>query len=180
MLPLTDRQLRLALLQHVSLRIAESGMRELGRKGLRTEHLANLRQLSPNDLNRLAGMRKLNIAVTLDTTGLKAGLRDIALGNEAKALETYFVRNGASCHLMTALFKLRRKLTLARRIECRARRPAGRPKLPDNRTRDRIIQQWLALRGASPRVRYYQLHQAFPRLAINVLEAVVHEFEADR
>ncbi|HNF78163.1 MAG TPA: STY4526/YPO1902 family pathogenicity island replication protein, partial [Thauera aminoaromatica] len=99
--------------------------------------------------------------------------------NEAKALETYFIRHGASTHLMSALFKLRRKLTLKRRRDIGARRPAGRVPLPDYATRERIYQAWRAIADPSPRVRYYRLHQEFQHIPIAVLEAVVREFEAD-
>ena len=180
MLPLTDKQVRLALLHHVTVRLAEGDPTELRGTGLRTEHLAQLRELSAIDLNRLAAMRKLTIAVAMDAAGLKAGLRAIAVVNEVKALEAYFIRNSASCRMMSALFKVRRKLTLTRRLSCGARRPSGRPRLPDHPTRERIFREWLRIEEASRRVRYYRLHQAFPQLAIDALEAVVREFEPDQ
>jgi hypothetical protein len=68
----------------------------------------------------------------------------LARGNEAMALETYFIRHGASTHLMSALFKVRRKLTLKRRRDFDARRPAGRVRLPDYATRERVYQAWRA------------------------------------
>ena len=103
----------------------------------------------------------------------------MALVNEAKALETYFIRHGASTHLMSALFKVRRKLTLKRRRDFDARRPAGRVRLPDYATRERIYQAWRAIADPTPRVRYYRLHQEFQHIPIAVLEAVIREFEAD-
>jgi hypothetical protein len=134
MLPLQDTQVRLVLLNHVTVRLADAAQDELHAAGIEMEQLAHLRQLSAVDLSRLAAMRSLTIGVAFDGAALKAGLRAVALVNEAKALETYFIRHGASTHLMSALFKVRRKLTLKRRRDFDARRPAGR--VPAARLRD--------------------------------------------
>jgi hypothetical protein len=77
------------------------------------------------------------------------------------------------------LFKIRRKLTLKYRQALDARRPAGRVPLPDYTTRERIYQVWRSIGEPAPRVRYYQLHQAFAQLPIAVLEVVIRDFEAD-
>ena len=171
MLPLQDAQVRLVLLNHVTVRLADAALDELHAAGIEMEQLAHL--------SRLAAMRSLTIGVAFDGAALKAGLRAVALVTEAKALETYFIRHGASTHLMSALFKLRRKLTLKRRRDLDARRPAGRVRLPDYATRERIYQAWRAITDPAPRVRYYRLHQEFQHVPIAVLEAVVREFEAD-
>jgi len=178
MLPLLDAQVRLVLLNHVAVRLAEAGPAELQAVGIEPEQLARLRQLSALDLNRLAAMRDLSIGVAFDAAGLKAGLRAVALVNEAKALEAYFIRNGASWQMMNALFKIRRKVTLKRRRDCGAWRPSGRLRLPDYATRERVFRAWLAIEDPNPRVRYCRLHQAFPHLSLAALDAVVHEFEA--
>ena len=178
MLPLVDAQVRLVLLNHVAVQLAEAQPGDLQAAGIENEQLARLRQLSALDLNRLAAMRDLTIGIAFDAAGLKAGLRAVALVNEAKALETYFIRNGASTHLMSTLFKVRRKLTLARRRDCGAWRPAGRVRLPDYATRERIYQAWRAITDPAPRIRFYRLHQEFARFPIAVLEAVIRDFEA--
>ena len=180
MLPLLDAQVRLVLLNHVAVRLAEAEPTELHAAGIENEQLARLRQLSALDLNRLAAMRDLTIGVAFDAAGLKAGLRAVALVNEAQALEAYFIRNGASWQMMSALFKIRRKVTLKRRRDCGAWRPAGRIPLPDYPMRERIFRAWLAMEDPNLRLRYYRLHQAFPQLSIAALEAVVREFEADQ
>jgi hypothetical protein len=179
MLPLQDAQVRLVLLNHVTVRLADAAQEDLRAAGLEADQLSRLRQLSAVDLNRLAGLRSLNISVTVDGASLNAGLRAVALANEAKTLETYFIRHGASTHLMSLVFKVRRKLTLKRRRDMGAWRPAGRVPLPDDATRERIYRAWLSITEPSPRVRYYRLHQAFPQMPIAVLEAVVRAFEAD-
>ena len=178
MLPLLDPQVRLVLLNHVAVRLADAGPEEVRAAGLASEQLATLRRLSAVDLNRLATMRGLTIGITLDGEALRAGLRTVALVNEAKVLEAYFIRHGASTALMGRLFKLRRKLTLRLRRELDAHRPAGRVALPDYAVRERIYLAWRAIGDPSPRERYYQLHQAFPHLPIAVLEVVIRDFEA--
>lgn len=179
MLPLLDTQVRLVLLNHVAVRLAEAQPDELHAAGIENEQLARLRQLSALDLNRLATMRDLTIGVTFDAAELTAGLRTVSLVNEAKALEAYFIRHGASWQMMSALFKIRRKLTLKFRRDLDVRRPSGRVPLPDYATRERIYQVWRAIGDPAPRIRYYQLHQAFTHLPIAVLEVVIRDFEAD-
>ena len=180
MLPLTDAQIRLVLLNHVAVRLAEAQPGDLHAAGIENEQVARLRQLSALDLSRLASMRDLTIGVAFDAAGLKSGLRTVALVNEANALEAYFIRNGASWQMMNRLFKIRRKITLKRRRECGAWRPSGRLRLPDYAMRERIYRAWLAIGDTNPRGCYYRLHQQFQHLAIAVLEAVVRQFEADR
>ncbi|OYW26163.1 MAG: hypothetical protein B7Z44_16935, partial [Caulobacter sp. 12-67-6] len=104
---------------------AEQAITDLNAAGIETEQLVRLRQLSALDLNRLAAMRDLTIGVAFDAAGLSAGLRAVALVNEAQALEAYFIRNGASWQMMSRLFKIRRKVTLKRRRDCGAWRPSG-------------------------------------------------------
>ena len=87
MLPLFDTQVRLVLLNHVAVRLAEANPDELHAAGIENEQLARLRQLSALDLNRLATMRDLNIGESFDAAGLTAGLRTVSLVNEVKALE---------------------------------------------------------------------------------------------
>ena len=87
MLPLHDTQVRLVLLNHVTLRLADARPDELDAVGIANEQLDRLRQLSALDLNRLAAMRTLTIGIALDGEALQAGLRTVALVKEAKALE---------------------------------------------------------------------------------------------
>jgi len=124
-------------------------------------------------------MRDLTIGVSFDAAELTAGLRTVSLVNEAKALEAYFIRHGASWQMMSALFKIRRKVTLKRRRDCGAWRRSGRMPLPDTAMRERICRAWMAIEDPEPRVRYYRLHQVFPKLSIAVLEAVARGFEEE-
>ena len=177
MLPLLDAQLRLLLLNHIAVRGTDS--EELRAAGMQAELLEHLKGLSAADLHRLANMREPMFAITVDANKLKAGLRALALGNEAKAQETYFIRHGASWSLMKKLFKVRHKLTLQRRRELGIRRLSGRLQLPNMATRERIWCVWAAITETDPRARYYQLHQSFHDLSLEVLEVVVAEFERE-
>lgn len=179
MLPLLDAQVRLILLNHIAVRLDGCDSAALHAAGIETELLEHLKRLSAADLHRLATMREPMISVTVDASKLKAGLRALALTNEAKAQETYFIRHGASWTLMKKLFKVRHKLTLQRRRELGVHRPPGRLQLPDPATRERIWRVWAATSDLEPRARYYQLHQSFSNLSLEVLETVVSEFERD-
>ena len=177
MLPLLDAQVRLVLLHHIAVRLSEDDLAELHASGIETDQLTRLRALSPIDLKRLAGMHMLMIAVRLDSAGLNAGLRAVTLVNEAKELEMYFIRSGASWQMMNSLFKIRRDETLRRRRDCGAWRQSGRPRLPDPVTRQRIFRAWSGINDPNPRICYFQLHQTFPSFSLAVLETVVHGFE---
>ena len=180
MLPLSDSHVRLIVLNHIAVRLNGNDPAELHAAGIETEQLEHLKELSAPDLHRLAAMREPMIAVTVDSNRLKAGLRALALTNEAKALEAYFIRQGASWTMMKSLFKVRHKLTLQRRREYGVRRPPGRTPLPDFITRERIWRVWAAISEPDPRTRYYQLHQTFSGLSLEVLAAVISEFEKEQ
>lgn len=178
MLPLNNPQIRLALLNHVAVKLGEGDVAALERAGIDSELLAHLREISAIDLNRLAKMRELMIGVAFKSGGVAASLRRAALVDDAKALEAYFIRNGATCQMMSALFKIGRKVTLKRRREAGAWRRRGRLALPDSSTRKRIFCAWLAITDPNPRTRYYRLHQRFTHFSIALLAAVVRQFEA--
>ena len=177
MLPLADAHLRLILLNHIAAGVTDS--EALRAAGIETEVLEHLKGLSAADLLRLAAMRDPMFTVTVDPQRLKAGLRALALSNEAKAQETYFVRHGASWSLMKKLFKVRHKLTLQRRRELGISRRSGRLQLPAIATRERIWRVWAAITDPDPRARYYQLHQSFRDLSLEVLEIVIAEFDRE-
>jgi len=64
-------QVRLVLLNHVTVRLAMPRMRSLDAAGIERELLGRLRQLSAVDLSRLAAMRSLTIGVALDGAALR-------------------------------------------------------------------------------------------------------------
>ncbi|MBE0623473.1 MAG: DUF2857 family protein [Burkholderiales bacterium] len=180
MLPLSDTHVRLILLNHIAVRLTGCDSADIRAAGIETEQLQHLRELSAPDLHRLAAMREPMIAVSIDSRRLKAGLRALTLTNEVQAMETYFIRHGASWTMMKRLFKLRHKLTLQRRREYGVRRPPGRTPLPDVAIRKRIWQVWAAIGDSDPRARYFRLQQAFPNFSLDVLGSVIAKFEKDR
>jgi len=179
MLPVLDPRLRLEILVHLAHRSNPPRAGGSRRPEREAEPLTELSQLSTDDLGRLARMRELAIAVTVDAGGLSAGLRSLAVANELKALETYFIRHGATLQMMRSLFKVRTKLTIARRRELGVRYHFGRPLLPQAATCEAIHAAWSAIDGASPRMRYYRLHQAFPQYTLATLAAVVQKLGSD-
>ena len=134
MLLLLDPHIRLVLLNHLALRLSEAALDELDAFGIPIEKIERLWQLSITDLNRLAAMRTLTIGIVLDGRALQECLRTVALVIEAKTLEAYFIRHGASTHLMSVLFKMRPKLTYKFRRDLGVRRFSGQVYLPDDAT----------------------------------------------
>jgi hypothetical protein len=180
MLPVLDPQVRTVLLHHVALRASQISAEEVQAAGLDAKRLRALRRLSVHELERLASMRTLPIGVVLDVNALDGALRAIALGDQARALESHFVLHGASCRLMTALFRLPRKATHRMRQQLGVIHPAGRPTLPDPVERERIVRCWTSLEHLEARQRYQRLHQAFVNHPIAVLEAVIRRSETWR
>ena len=173
MLLLNNPQIRVVLLHHIAAQLGEGDPGELRAAGVEIEQLTQLRELSAFNLKRLAAMRQLRMTVSVDGGSLAAGLRSLGLMGEVKALEMYFLRNGASCQLMRALFKMGRKVTLERRRQWGARQQAGNVRLPLPGPRARIFKAWQATQNVEVRMRYYHLHQGFPQYSIAALEKVV-------
>ena len=173
MLPLSDPHVRLVLLSHIASRAAAGATAELSAAGMLQDQLGRLLELSAMDLINLANMRAFPIGVTFELGRLEGALRSVSMLNRAKALELYFIRNGASSRMMHALFKSRHKATRTRRRESGAWLPPGRMRLPNRSGRDRILRVWFSIKDEDPRMRYHILHRAFPDMTIAVLEAVI-------
>lgn len=177
MLSLHDTQIRMALLNYISVQLGDGDPGELRAAGLEIEQLVYLRELSAFNLKRLAAMRQVQMSVCVESAGLKAGLRSLGLTGETKALETYFLRNGASWRLMRSLFKMGRKHTYKRRRQWDARQQPGNVRLPSLNIRRRIYRAWAERPDRNLRMRYYRLHQAFPQYTIAALEKLVLKLE---
>jgi hypothetical protein len=108
-----------------------------------------------------------------------AGLRAVSLVNEAKALEAYFIRHGASWQMMSALFKIRRKVTLRRRRDCGAWRPSGRFRFPIPRCASAFTGHGWPSRIRSRGCATTACIRHFPKLSLAVLEAVARGFEEE-
>ena len=173
MLPLCDPHVRLVLLSHIAARAAAGATAELSAAGIHEDQLGRLRELSAMDLIHLANMHGFPILVTFELARLEGALRSVSMLNHAKAMELYFIRNGASSRMMHTLFKTPHKATRTRRRESGAWLPPGRTRLPHRSVRDRILRVWFSIKDEDSRMRYYTLHRSFPDIAIAVWEAVI-------
>lgn len=173
MIPLKDSTVRLALLHHLATDFPLSLIDTAPGRGVAARMMRSLSPLSAADLKRLSVMNDLRIRVELDHESLDAGLRLLQRINEARELEAYFVRHGASAPLIRRLFKTRRDEVYRRRRESDTRIPKGTPPLPTYEIRQRVQRRWVALGELPLRTRYHQLHQEFPSHPIRVLERIV-------
>jgi hypothetical protein len=144
--------------------------------------IAGLRALSPAETWRLGGMRKSGLSLLIDTGQLAENLRALRHINEEAALIAYFVRHGASRAMLHGLFHVSHDVIARQRRRLGARLGQGRPALPDKSTRDAIHRSWadICREESDARRRLVQLHQRFSTCALVVLNAVIHEFDAQR
>lgn len=180
MLPLYDPHIRMLLLQHVAMRLTHSPGWEVHAAGLKLDQVAILQEMSAVDLGALAAMRHLTIGVEVDGPSLDADLRAALLSRDARWMEAYFLRHGASWRMMRTLFKVHRRLTHARRRESGVARQSGRITMPAPALRERIYQTWCGIDEPMQRMRYYRLHQRYPQWPIEALELIVRQYEVDR
>ena len=173
MLHLRDPQVRLVILSHLAWRAAAAEKAELIEAGIAEKFVRRMRALSVEELIDLAQLPWLPVSVVFDFSRVEAALRAVSLQKEAKSLELYFLRNGASSRMLHALFRKTVKTTLRRRRECGAWFPPGRARLPRAAIRDQIVRLWASIRDRDPRIRYFKLHREFPEFPIAVLETVV-------
>ena len=173
MLHLRDPHVRLVVLSHLAWCAAAGAKADLLEAGIDEALVQRMRAMSVEDLIDLAEVPWLPLHVVFDFSRVEAALRAVSLQKEAKSLELYFVRNGASSRMLHALFRTTVKKTLRRRRECGSWLPPGRARLPEAAVQDQIIRVWSALQEQDPRMRYYKLHREFPELAIAILETVV-------
>ena len=142
--------------------------------------IAGLRALSPAETWRLGGMRKSGLSLVIDTRQLAENLRALRHINDEAALIAYFVRHGASRAMLHGLFHVSHDVIARHRRRLGARLGQGRPALPDKSTRDAIHRSWadICREESDARRRLVRLHQRFSTCALVVLNAVIHEFDA--
>jgi hypothetical protein len=170
-----DVQLRLVLLQHAAERFSPDNPRAVRGPGPDAALLARLQQLTALEMSTLAAMRQPLVRIELDEEGLQSGLRMLEGVIQAKELETYFIRHGASRRMMRVLFSVSYSATYRRRRAYAVPAPRSRFRLPPIETCERIWRTWHGLSTAPLRHAYYQLHQAYSQYSIALLEAVVQE-----
>ena len=170
-----DVQLRLLLLQHAAEYFSPDNPRAVRGLGPDATLLTRLQQLTAREMSTLAAMRQPLVRVELDEEGLQSGLRMLEGVIQAKELETYFIRHGASRRMMHVLFSVSYSDTYRRRRAYSVPVPRSRFRLPPIDTCERIWRTWHGLSTAPLRYAYYQLHQAYPQFSIALLEAVVQK-----
>jgi hypothetical protein len=170
-----DAQMRLLLLQHLATRYSPENACEFRAAGVNVDLLHRLRQLTASDMSLLAAARQPLVWVELDEPGLQSALRALEGIIQAKALETYFIRHGASPRMMRALFSLSYEVTYLRRRAHGVPAPRSRLRLPPLEIRGRIWRTWRALGDVPPRLAYHRLHLTYPQFSIALLEAVLRE-----
>jgi hypothetical protein len=170
-----DKQLRLMLLQHAAARFSSENPHALRGAGANASLLTRLQQLTAPEMSTLAAMHQSLVRVELDESALQSALRALDGVIQAQALETYFIRHGASRHMMRALFSVSYSATYRRRRAHGVPAPRSRFSLPPVHTCERIWRTWHTLADAPLRHAFYQLHQAHPQFSIALLEAVVAE-----
>jgi hypothetical protein len=173
MLTLRDPHVRLVLLSHFAARAASGEKSDLQAAGIHGDQITRLLELNTMDLIALAEMPTFSIAVAFELDRLEAALRTASMLSQARSLEAYFIKNGASSRMMYALFKSRKVLTRQRRREQGCWMPPGRTRLPERALREQILRVWCSIKQRDSRLRYYLLHRSFPHVAIAVLEAVI-------
>lgn len=170
-----DVQLRLVLLQHAAERFSPDNPRAVRGPAPDATLLARLQQLTALEMSTLAAMRQPLVRIELDEKGLQSGLRLLEGVIQAKAMETYFIRHGASRRMMHVLFSVSYSVTYRRRRAYGVPAPKSRFSLPAIELCERIWRTWHGLSTAPLRHAYYQLHLTYPQFSIALLEAVVKE-----
>jgi hypothetical protein len=139
--------------------------------------LKRLAQLSLAEVHRLAETGGLELVVRYDGDQVAWSLQAATRKHTEQALLEDLVRHGAPRALLRELFRISRARIDAVRRSLRLPSTEGRPKLPRRREREAIVAAWSELARTVPdrRVRYRELHGAFPRYSIAALDAVVRE-----
>ncbi len=139
--------------------------------------LKRLAQLSLGEVHRLAESGALELVVRYDGDQVAWSLQAATRKHAEQALLEHFMRHGAPRALLRELFRISRTRIDAVRRSLRLSSTEGRPKLPRRRDREAIVAAWSELARTEPdrRLRYRELHGAFPRYSIAALDAVVRE-----
>lgn len=170
--------LRLLALKQLIDAIHSERWQELLDAGLKPETLDRLRRAPLEDATLVVGRTDLQVRLSIDGDSLEKCLNRVERQRADEAIKEYFVRHNATPTLMQRLFKLDRpSLDRLRKMfgaNCR-----GRPPMPKPDERDAVHTRWreICAGESDPRLRYLNLHKAFPHHAIRVLEAVLKEFE---
>ena len=170
--------LRLLALEQLIAAVHSERWEELLNAGIRPETLDRLRRTPLEDAALVAARAELQMGLFVDGDSLERSLNWVNRQRNDESIKEYFARHNATPTLMQRLFKLDRP-TLDRLRKMFGANCRGRPRMPKPEERDAVHVQWRAIcaKEPDPRLRYFNLHKAFPHHDIRVLEAVLKEFE---
>ncbi len=178
-IPVKDFATRVSLIgQFVShLETVDPGqLAQLVAAGLSPEALERLRNLTLSEAARFASGH-MGLSIHIDFHQLAVDLGRVDRTKSDREQYESFVRRGASVRLVAKLFSLAEAEVRRDRKQSRAASlTVGRPRLPDDDTRDDVKQAWQAMVSnplLGERERWWSLACRFPDLSIISLEAIV-------
>lgn len=160
-----------------------AGMDYLLAEGCDPKVIDVIRNLKVRDVREIAGCMK-TFHFSFEVADLSGEVMRLTDKREDQALCEYFVRHGASRHMVAEFWRMPlADVTEMRRILL-VEGTAGRPNLPrDFDLRQRIHEAWneigKAHPGESKRRLIFMLHQCFRDLSIETLYNVITEFDDD-
>ena len=156
----------------------QSSLAQIVDSGLSAEAIQGLRDLTLADTVRFA-TGYLGLSIHVDCRELTQHLHRVDRARNDRQLYEALVRRGASVRLIARLFAVSegdvRKL---RKLIAPEAASGGRPRRPEDDTRERILTRWTALaaqRVHSERDRWWKLASEFEEHSMLTLEAVVEE-----
>lgn len=178
-IPIRDSATRLFLLGQLVSHIEtsdQSNIAQLIAAGIPPETMESLRNLTLADTVRFAN-GYLGISISIDCRALVQQLQRIDRARDDRSLYESFVRRGASPRLVARLFGMSEvDVRRLRRLIAPAACTGGRPRRPDEDTREAIQALWLLLQREqelAERERWWQLAARFEELPIVTLECAV-------
>lgn len=178
-IPIRDSATRLFLLGQLVSHIEtsdQSNIAQLIAAGIPPESLESLRNLTLADTVRFAN-GYLGISINIDCRALVQQLQHIDRARVDRNLYESFVRRGASPRLVARLFGMSEvDVRRLRRLIAPEACTGGRPRRPDEDTRDAIQARWLLLQREHElveRERWWHLAAGFEDLPIVTLECAV-------
>ncbi len=156
--------------------LTETGdLDQLVEAGFTTEFLSTLRRLPVNEVSRVAGMlgvfeAVVNVSRIESAITARLGIRSMSDDIH------YLAKAGATAAMLCDIFRFSTEEAQMHLATVVPIRKGGRPKMPDNDTRDAIHQWWSTNSGLSLRQRYIALHKAWPTFSVASLHAVINEF----
>lgn len=143
--------------------------------GLRPDQLERLDRVTAPEIEFFDGLvtdQKPLLYVAFDLGHLDAALQRLEARRAENTIRDEFIRRGAPAGMMMDVFRVGLKELIRHRKALGVQCKSGRPKLPDDETQIKVYTTWKALKHPNIRLRYLDLHDAFPDIQIAVLYAI--------